>query len=620
MRSRLFQFVAGSLFALLLTSLAPAGIETEKYFAIEVVDEETGRGVPLVELTTVHGIRYVTDSAGRVAFYEPGLMNEEIFFAIEAHGYERQKDGFGYAGVRAKTTPGETRRVEVRRTNLAERLYRLSGAGIYRDTVLLGLSTPTATPLLNAKVVGQDSVLATTYKGKIHWFWGDTSHPGYPLRGNFNASGATSPLPGPNGTEPSRAIEYSYFHDETGFAKKMAPIPGEGPTWLAGVAIVADKEGTDRMVAGYAKIRNQLETYARGIVVFDDEREEFVPVTEIPLEEPLVPTGHALPVREDGGDFLYFSGSLPLVRVLATLDAVSDVGRYETFTPLRAGSRWEDRDLERDEAGRLVYGWKKNTAPVGPGEQATLQKEGLLTVEESLFALRDIVTGAPISLHSGAVEWNPFRNRWILIASEIFGTSVLGEVWFAEADSPLGPWVYARKIISHDDYTFYNPKHHRFLDEENGRIIYLDGTYTKLFSGAQEATPRYDYNQILYRLDLANPELALPVAIYREDDGGQRCLASARHGAKGGKRPEFWALEEARGDSVAVQCGRTETRECGLVTGNEGDGDALFYALPPGHADLPPGTIPLENRDGDVICFVWEHPMPEGPVLPIRRE
>ncbi|MEW6074640.1 MAG: hypothetical protein AB1726_18860 [Planctomycetota bacterium] len=41
-------------------------------YGIEVVDRATGRGVPLVELETTGGILYVTDSAGRVAFDEPG--------------------------------------------------------------------------------------------------------------------------------------------------------------------------------------------------------------------------------------------------------------------------------------------------------------------------------------------------------------------------------------------------------------------------------------------------------------------------------------------------------------------------------------------------------------------
>ena len=45
-----------------------------KYFKIQVVDRQTGRGVPLVELRTTNNIRYFTDSHGIVAFYEPGLM------------------------------------------------------------------------------------------------------------------------------------------------------------------------------------------------------------------------------------------------------------------------------------------------------------------------------------------------------------------------------------------------------------------------------------------------------------------------------------------------------------------------------------------------------------------
>ena len=48
----------------------------------------------------------MTDSAGRVAFFEPGLMNQAVFFYVRSHGYEFPKDGFGYAGVRVETKPG----------------------------------------------------------------------------------------------------------------------------------------------------------------------------------------------------------------------------------------------------------------------------------------------------------------------------------------------------------------------------------------------------------------------------------------------------------------------------------------------------------------------------------
>src|SRR6185369_12564234 len=126
-------------------------------FAIDVVDEQTGRGVPLVELTTTNGVTYVTDSAGAVAFDEPGLMNERVFFHVKSHGYEFPKDGFGYRGVALDVTPGGSAQVKIKRLNIAERLYRVTGEGIYRDSVLLGRQAPIRQPLLNAQVTGSDS-------------------------------------------------------------------------------------------------------------------------------------------------------------------------------------------------------------------------------------------------------------------------------------------------------------------------------------------------------------------------------------------------------------------------------------------------------------------------------
>ena len=45
------------------------------------------------------------------------------------------------------------------------------------------------------------------------------------------------------------------------------------------------------------------------------------------------------------------------------------------------------------------------------------------------------------------------------------------------------------------------------LTGKGGRFLYFEGTYTKMFSGTSQGTPRYDYNQIMYRLDLADPRL-----------------------------------------------------------------------------------------------------------------
>ena len=57
------------------------------------------------ELQTTSGVRYYTDSNGLVAFYEPGLMNQKVWFGISAHGYEFPKDGFGSRGVTVKQSP-----------------------------------------------------------------------------------------------------------------------------------------------------------------------------------------------------------------------------------------------------------------------------------------------------------------------------------------------------------------------------------------------------------------------------------------------------------------------------------------------------------------------------------
>ena len=78
-------------------------------------------------------------------------------------------------------------------------------------------------------------------------------------------------------------------------------------------------------------------------------------------------------------------------------------------------------------------------------------------------------------------------------------------MWYADAAHPTGPFTTATKIITHDKQTFYNVVQHPFLD--NGRYIYLEGTYTNDFSGNSHRTPRYNYNQVLYRLDLNDATL-----------------------------------------------------------------------------------------------------------------
>ena len=81
----------------------------------------------MVELRTTYNTQYMTDSNGIVAYYEPGLMDREVFFFVESHGYEFPKDGFGYHGKRLKTSPGGSAVIKIDRHNIAERLYRITG-------------------------------------------------------------------------------------------------------------------------------------------------------------------------------------------------------------------------------------------------------------------------------------------------------------------------------------------------------------------------------------------------------------------------------------------------------------------------------------------------------------
>jgi hypothetical protein len=57
-------------------------------------------------------------------------------------------------------------------------------------------------------------------------------------------------------------------------------------------------------------------------------------------------------------------------------------------------------------------------------------------------------------------------------------------------------------VVTHDNYTFYNPQLHPEFVSADSPILLLEATYTAMFSGAKLPTPRYDYNQIMYRLDL----------------------------------------------------------------------------------------------------------------------
>lgn len=466
-------------------------------FEIQVVDAETGRGVPLVELETTDKVRFITDSAGRVALSDPTYENRTVFFHTRSYGYEFAKDGLGLVGVRVKMAAGGREVIKARRVNLAERLYRSTGAGIYRDSIMLGHAAPIAQPLLNAEVAGQDSIQRAILGGKIYWFWGDTTPLSYPL-GNFRMSGAVSDLPAEGGLDPAIGVNYCYFTNGKGFVKGMFPLepPGE-LIWSDGFLVVTNGAGEERMLAHWTRVKGLTPPLARGLAMFNEAKSEFELLQNLPLEDTWKhPHGH--PVR-DGGYFL-FGLNFPNVRVAASLNAITNQSAYEAWSCLPDGAGAGAKKT-------VAYRWSRSAPPTGPKEEKELIAAGALKAEEAHFLPKDIDSGRTVMMHSGSVNWNPWRKKWILVCSEIGGSSMLGEIWYGEADRPTGPWPRARKIVTHDKYSFYNPAQHPFFDQEGGRIIYFEGTYTAEFSGNQHPTPHYDYNQVMYRLDLDKARL-----------------------------------------------------------------------------------------------------------------
>jgi len=486
------------------------------YFKIIVVDKETGRGVPLVELKTTNSIRYYTDNNGIIAFYEPGLMGREVYFSISSPGYEYPHDFFGNPGKAFKVTKGDSVLIKIKRINVAERLYRFTGEGLYHHSLRVGHPVPLKQPVLNAEVTGLDATMALPYKGKIYWTWGDTQKLSSSI-GHFAVSGATSEFPGTGGLDPDIGIDLTFFVDENGFSKEMCPIPGPHMIWNHWMGVFRDNNGDEQLVLHYARQEGLAAIQESGLAIFNDEIEVFEPFFQYNSVYPFWPKGHYLIANVNGEDYHYFSFATPYsLRTKADLEHIKDINSYEAFTCLKEGTKYNgtSSEIDRNGEGEIIYSWKKNTDPVNYKRQKKLIENGLIKKEEGWLQLCDIEDGITIKPHSGSVYWNEYRKKWVMILQEAGEFVLLGDIWYAEGDTPVGPWVYAKKVATHDKYDFYNVTQHPFFDKGNGRYIYFDGTYSTMLAQAEYETPRYEYNPIMYRLDLGDPRLYLPVPIY----------------------------------------------------------------------------------------------------------
>ncbi len=617
---------------------APSDKPAREYFTIQVIDRQTGRGVPLVELRTTNSIRLFTDSNGIVAFLEPGLMDREVFFFVESHGYEVPKDGFGYRGVRLKTTPGTEATVKIDRLNIAERLYRVTGQGIYRDSLLTDRPVPLQNPVLNGQVMGQDSVDNCIYHGRLSWFWGDTSRPSYPL-GHFAMAGAVSDLPGHGGLDPAVGVNLEYFVNKDGFSRPMSPLKEPGLVWLDGFLVVRDNEGRERMVAKFARLKDLGHVLEGGIAVFNDATQSFEPVVR--SDPNLLPDfGHAFRVTAEGREYYYFAMPFPLavrMRVEATWNNVIDPNHYEVLTTLASESA----------RGNGSYRWVRFDQLAGRDVAAQVRFIKGLKQERKGVRFYDVQSDKEITPHGGSVYFNTHRRKWVAIFLQVGGeSSYLGEVWYAEADTPVGPWAYARKVATHNKYSLYNPKQHPYFDQDGGRTIYFEGTYSWTFSGSEErATPRYDYNQIMYRLNLDDPRLILPAPVYQARTGHDTREYLMRDAVAQADKWDaveavaFYAVEPDRTAEglVAIYPQRTSTGAVCLTLQAEASAKPIFFALPAtegqstnsrvvplyeyDHAESRQYVYSIDpslkaagfERAEKPLCHVWQ--TPSGPLL-----
>jgi hypothetical protein len=514
----------------------------------------------------------------------------------------------------------------MQRENVAERLYRLTGAGIYLD------GAPERGPESFVPPAGLDSALATVYRGELFWIFGDARLLARPL-GSFRSHAARSKLPERGGLDPSIGVELRFLRDGAELRQMVSdPHP---IIWLTALRAARDAAG-ERLFATYQKIGEGLDIVERGVVELDAASEVFRVVAR--HRAALVrPEGAVFRHAEAGRAYFYYD-----MQLRSPDDAASqlDLASYEAYTPLRPGRAPGEPDaLERDASGRLVWGWKRNAATVAPEQWEAWLASGSVSARELPYRLVDVESGLAVTPHHGSIQWNPHRRRWIMLRSQRGGASFLGELYYFEAETPLGPWAYGRKVVSHalpglapdgsaraerDTYSFYNPVQHPELAQEGGRVIFFEGTLSAAFATPQPVPiPRYDYNQMMYRLDLDDPRLALPVAIYRVPG------APARYGTRddvpadaSGAELAFFAPERARADTIELrELAATPDVPARLVA-RGAEGRVLFHCAP--DASAPASLAFFERRAANgarsyesgtpgpsdtVLCYVWPKPV-----------
>ncbi len=342
-----------------------------RVFRIQVVDEETGRGVPLVELRTVNQIRYVTDSNGVVAFDEPGLFNlQGLLHRHEPRLRGRQGQFRLPRRRRSQVTEGGSARISIRRRNIAERLYRVTGAGIYRDSILTG--DPRPDPRAAAQRPGHG--------------------PGQ--RGQRRLPGEDPLVLGRHQPPrlPARQLPRARGHLGAARPRRARSLEGRGPPLLprrqglreadrAHARRWADLDlGPDRAPRPRAARSGCSPTTSRSATCWRStsrgspssirRRSGSRRSSSSPTRRRIAgdyPSGHAFLHRDRGVDYVYYASPYPLIRVPADPDRLGNPAAFESFTCLKAGHEPRPAAARPRAGGRAPLRLEAEHAGPAPG-------------------------------------------------------------------------------------------------------------------------------------------------------------------------------------------------------------------------------------------------------------
>lgn len=468
-------------FFLVLLGTLEITLGSAPFFRINVLDSATGNGVPLVLLRTVNYIQLYTDSNGIAAFYEPGMMEQPVWFSVLADGYELRQNNLTEGKVEIYSKPYDsgvvlntsgTKTVYLTRTQLAERRFRLTGGGLYRDSYLVGAKVPASAQNHTyidkvSRSVGQDTLMLTRFKEDIFWFFGDTVCPKSARQNNCVGRGMYTVGAKTKFSESKVYPPALEYFGEDGMPRPMAKIePLRQNTWIAGVFSIGDNlYGNYFKNPGDGASPDQAK---QGMAKWSGE--SFEEISEWPRNSSLSLNGahtiHAFGPAHASNEWVYFVNNHVYCRVPAKDDLISNYSAFEVL-------------------------------PRPKGQ----------------------------TINCNTINWNDYIKRYICIGDAPTGGPGLivafSETLFGSFEQNI------TRITSHSNSmsSCYNGLHLPYLDQ--GSVIFVACTFTSMWSNANKTdslwstclfginsekncapvVPRYEYNNIISSLNLSNIDL-----------------------------------------------------------------------------------------------------------------